>query len=186
MKRKDLLTVLTLVTALLFFTAVGAEASPVFVEFSGPYTAQNLIDLGIDPGGVPDIEVCQTVPLTYGYGVPEEFTTSWFFRAKVDLRDFEIYSEVYTFTGVGQYEQFYDTLTTQGDPPKYLHFSGGQGIPVFTYFDITAVTDTLPQGPLPNPEFIMIHPTPVPGALWLLGSALIALVGVRRKFLKEG
>jgi hypothetical protein len=152
-------------------------------------------ELGIqDPASVPDlipdIFVCQEVPLTYGYGdgdpIEQMASRRWFFHAGEDLPDFEIFSGIYVLN-LGQYTQYYGTVTKDDpDNPKYLHFSGGQGIPFCTYFDIAATlyaTVGVPD-PLPDPETIFIHPTPVPGALWLLGSAFVALLGIRRKYLK--
>jgi hypothetical protein len=146
--------------------------------------------------------ICDTVTLDYGLEITEFIqdyigndTRAFLFHADQDLYDFEIFDteggpdhEVYVDTINGQImkppfqeNDYFSDWSTAGEPQDYVHFYGGDGIPYCTFFDVYVRADSGSSFiETWDPAELSIHPTPVPGALLLLGSGFVGLVGFRR------
>ena len=121
------------------------------------------------------------IPIPPPQGAPQG-TLSWLLHADEDLLDYE-------FKSLGNIEiepgpqyplgttTYYSTVRWDRDNPYYMHFYNGV-IPFCTYFDIYYYD---PDSPGAFPQEVKFHATPIPAAVWLLGSGLVGLVGLRKK-----
>ena len=178
MKKAGLL-ILTLVTTLVFSTK--AFAAPICITLAR-YNADGLSDVT----GIQDVSIWTEYSLSATANIGssiapidiefENIGNSWVFCASVDLPALEIYSkagqEVYYF--VPGWEPYADIDPAL--PASYFHLSDGM-IPAGTYFGLM---DTTAWAAV-DPTDLYIHATPIPSAVWLLGSGLIGLVALRRK-----
>jgi len=179
------LLMIVLATVLIFSRGVFAQA--VKIGFSGPYTEEQVREMGIDPEAVPSVWICEWHSINWGIetlppeGSPSG-TKAWLFHADEDLPDFEFYGGLDTPLEPGNMDPYYIQWTHYKPDgtysPYYLHFSGGQGIPYCTYFDLYAELGGLP------PSLINFHATPIPSTLLLLGSGFIGLIGFKKKLFR--
>jgi hypothetical protein len=186
MKKAGLLLSLVLASLLIFSTGVFAQY--VEIGFSGPYTLEDLDGWGIDPASVPSVWICDWNGINETWegdppGMPAPEIPGrpyhYLWHADEDLPDFEFESEYYLVPG--HMDPYYTKVIDDGN---YLHFSGGDGIPFCTYFDVYVKPLDFPVNEL-DPSNFGMHATPIPGAVWLLGSGFIGLAAVRRRYTKS-
>jgi hypothetical protein len=174
----------------------GTIAQAAVIGFSGPYQTRTNPEgelVVITPSGdilaadVPDVMICEWwdlgsygIPIDPPDGVPAG-TLSWLLHAGEDLPDFEFESDFIRIEPGAHYpdpaQAFYANVDWDPANPLYMHFNDGV-IPLCTYFDIHYYEQEF------DLEGIRYHATPIPGAVWLLGSGLVGLVGLRKKFRK--
>jgi hypothetical protein len=118
--------------------------------------------------------------LTVGYQAPANATIT--FSSAVDVTDFYLTMGNSTMTIDGGVS----STPTPGIDGRLVDLAGVfPGF--FTMSDFQGVTqltfDLLSSFSVVTMDNLTFSPTPIPGAIWLLGSGLVGLVGLRRKFL---
>ena len=175
----------SLAILVLLLAAGTASAAPTTITFqeTPTWTSTNTFTIGDvtfenwsivpDNGNYPN-----QLLLTVGYMAPA--TASITFNGPVDISQFYLTMFNATisndsgasFTDAGGIDGLMTNLTTL---PGFLGLTDFQGVTKLTF-------DLLSRYSVVTLDNLTYAPTPIPGAIWLLGSGLVGLVGLRRKF----
>jgi len=198
MIRKFQITSIFFVLVVLFIGIPVCYPSPYYVSVD-IVDVSNLDDYGItDPDALLDVSVCEEHQLseTYMYG-PSPNSKSWIFQAAEDLLTLDIWMGTDAI-GTGEYisaievimgNAYEDVIAPDflsgsewvAQPPSHMHFYNGS---VLAGDYVSIGVNHGGHGSYPMDQ-IYFHATPIPSAVLLLGSGLIGIVGIRRKFKKE-
>ena len=200
MKFKNMFIMIALMMALMFSAGISQAAQvsivgPSTVMAGGSFTFDVMID---DLGGLPNIDgfnlVLELTPQTNAKFQTIDFTTSnlaYVFYGNSDGIMYEYYvGNSYILgvadmtdsgSGVAASDAIGSLMVTIGVDVTSAIFDELYTVSIYDAFPNLINDDTLNPSAITLADNYSFHVVPIPGAIWLLGTGLIGLVGLRRK-----